>query len=435
MTDKKAVFSCFKVEVDSRFVKNFNLERLFNLVLRSMTLACKFLLVFFLARFLTPSALGLFGLLTATISYALYLLGFDFYTFSTRELLKFSKNQWGGMLKSQIVFTVVLYCLLCPILILLFTFGALPWAIAYWFFVLLVLEHINQELMRLLVAISKPLMAGWVLFLRAGSWTLVVAGLMLVAPRFRNLEVVLLCWTIGSLWAAISAVKHLHGIGMGGWRKHVDWAWIGKGVRVALPLLVATLAIRGLFTLDRYWLEALAGLDVLGAYVLFMGIGNAIMSFLDAGVFAFIYPNLIVAYQKGQADVFRNNVKRLLLQTLTFTVVSIAIALVLVDPLLGWLGKPIFREQEGIFVWILLAIFLYALGMVPHYALYAQGRDGPLIRSHVVSLFAFITATWLASGCWPQIAVPLGLCVAFLLILLWKVHAYFRLTPIPYRSF
>lgn len=409
------------------------LTRLFNLALRGVTLASKFLLIFFLARFLEPAELGLYGLLAATIGYALYLLGLDFYTYTTRELLKRDREEWGGLLKDQGALTLVLYVLFVPLLSLVFATGTLPWPMAGWFFGLIVLEHLNQELMRLLIAISRPVLANVVLFLRQGAWAVIATALMFFDPETRNLETVLLAWTLGGLAALLLAAGRLCQLRIGGWRKRVDWSWIRQGVKVAVPMLVATLAIRGVFTLDRYWLEALSGLEVLGAYVLFMGIGNAMMSFLDAGVFAFLYPGLISAFQKGDADAFRQGVKRFFIQTTVFSLCFALVALVLIDPLLSWLDKPLYREQQGMFPWILLAIFLYALGMIPHYALYAQGRDRPLIHSHIASLVIFIPATWLFSIHWPHLAVPLGLSVAFFLILVWKTTAYFRLTPVQYR--
>ena len=411
-----------------------NITRLANIALRGMTLASKFLLIFFLARFLEPAELGLYGLLVATIGYALYLLGLDFYTFTTREILKRERNVWGGLLKDQGALTLLLYAVFIPLLLLVFSTDSLPWSVAGWFFALLVLEHLNQELMRLLIAISEPLLASLVLFLRSGIWALAVTLVMIFTPETRNLDSVLAAWTLGGLSAFLLAAWRLYRLRIGGWRKRIDWLWIRQGIKIALPLLVATLALRGLFTLDRYWLEALAGLEVLGAYVLFMGVANAMMSFLDAGVFAFIYPGLISAFQKQSKDAFRQGVKKLFIQTASFSLIFAVMALLLIGPLLDWLDKPLYREQQGMFPWILTATVLYALGMIPHYALYAQGQDRPIIHSHIVSLIVFIPATWLFSKQWPHIAIPLGLCVAFFLILLWKLQAYFRLTPMPYRS-
>ncbi|TNE86134.1 MAG: hypothetical protein EP324_08550 [Gammaproteobacteria bacterium] len=410
-----------------------SVNRLANIALRGMTLGSKFLLIFFLARFLEPADLGIYGLLVATIGYALHLLGLDFYTFTTRELFKRERCEWGGLLKDQSVLTILLYAIFMPLLLLVFSTDSLPWSIAGWFYALLILEHLNQELVRLLIAVSEPLMASLALFLRTGIWAIAVTAWMFVLPEVRNLNSVLLAWLLGSFSAFLLAAWRLYCLNVGGWRKRVDWSWIWQGTKIALPLLIATLALRGLFTLDRYWIEALAGLEVLGAYVLFIGLANAMMSFLDAGVFAFIYPGLISAFQKQRADAFCQGVKKLLIQTASFSIIFVVTALLLIDPLLNWLDKPLYREQEGMFPWILMAIVLYALGMIPHFALYAQGRDSPIIYSHIVSLAVFIPATWFFSTQWPDIAIPLGLCAAFLLILVWKLLAYFRHTPMSFR--
>jgi O-antigen/teichoic acid export membrane protein len=412
-----------------------NITRLINIALRGMTLASKFLLIFFLARFLEPAELGLYGLLAATIGYALYLLGFDFYTFTTREILKHDRSEWGGLLKDQGALSLVLYAIFLPLLSLVFFKGLLPWHVASWFFALLVLEHLTQELGRLFIAISEQLLASIVLFLRSGIWAVAVTALMFFAPELRSLNVVLGAWTVGGIAALLLGAYRLNQLGIAGWHKKIDWSWIRKGLKVAIPLLVATLAIRGVFTLDRYWLGALAGLDILGAYVLFMGICNALMSFLDAGVFAFIYPGLISAYNKQDSDAFRQGLRKMLIQTLLLTIVFAAFAIVLITPLLNWLNKPLYFEHQDLFQWLLLATLLYAVGMVPHYALYAQGQDRPIIHSHIASLVCFIPTTWLLSTHWPYLAVPLGLCTAFALILLWKSWAYFVLTPTQYRLF
>lgn len=411
-----------------------HIRRLANISLRGMTLVSKFLLIFFLARFLEPAELGLYGLLVVTIGYALYLLGLDFYIFTTREVLKRERSEWGGLLKDQGALTAILYAVFMPLLLLIFSTETLPWTIAGWFFVLLVLEHLNQELMRLLVAISMPLLASLVLFLRSGCWALVVTALMFVKPEMRGLDTVLGAWAMGGLAACLLAATCLYKLKIGGWHKQIDWTWIRKGLRTALPFLVATLAIRGLFTLDRYWVGALSGLDVLGAYVLFIGISNAMMSFLDAGVFAFIYPKLIAAFQQDKHAEYRQGLSKLLIQTVTLSSAFVVISLIVIRPLLDWLDKPLYQEQLGMFPWILFASFLYAMGMVPHYALYAQGRDRPLIFSHIAGLVMFIAATWLFSLYWSQLAVPLGLCVAFFLILFWKSIAFLGLTPVHYRS-
>ncbi|MBC9251086.1 hypothetical protein A9179_12445 [Pseudomonas alcaligenes] len=394
-----------------------------------MTLAGKFFLVFFLAKFLLPLEVGVYGLLVATVGYALYWVGLDFYTFTTRELIKLPRSKWGQMLRGQAALSLVLYLLFIPLLLSLFALDVLPWSFVGWFVALLVLEHVNQELMRLLVAIAEPTLAGVTLFLRSGAWAFVVVALMYVYPDLRNLSVVLAAWVLGGGLALLVALMRLRRLGLGGWAERVDWAWVRRGIKVAMPLLLATLALRGIYTLDRYWFEALAGMEALGAYVLFMGVAGAMVSFLDAGVFAFLYPGLIAAFQQGQRAEYRAGLKKLAGQTLLVVVVFSAGTLLAIEPLLQWIGKAVYLERQAMFGWLLLATALYALGMIPHYALYSCGADRAIIYSQVAGLLVFVVATTLCSLFFVQLAVPLGLCAAFLLILLWKSWAFLRFAP------
>jgi len=411
-----------------------NRVRAINIALRIATLASRFLLIFFLARFLEPAQLGLYGLLTATIGYSLYLLGFDFYTFTTREVLKRERQEWGGLLKDQGALSLVLYAIFIPLLSLIFINEMLPWSLAGWFFALLVLEHLNQELSRLLIAISEQLLASVMLFLRQGTWAIAVTALMAVEPSTRSLDYILGAWTVAGLVAVLAGAYRLTQLHIGGWNKKIDWKWIASGLKVSIPLLVATLALRGVFTLDRYWLQSLGGLEIVGAYVLFMGISGTLMTFLDAGVFAFSYPGLISAHHKQQPVLFLKNLRLLLIQTVILSVAFAIVSLLLLSFLLNWLNNPLYTAQQYLYPWVLIIMVLYALGMVPHYALYAQGIDKPIIHSHIASFFAFVITTWLFSRHSPLLAVPLGLCAAFALILVWKTWTFFKFTPLPYRS-
>lgn len=412
-----------------------DISRLINTIMRGTTLVSKFLLIFFLARFLQPAELGLYGLLAATISYALYPVGLEFYTYTTREIIRSDRSVWAHLLKNQMVLIGLLYVLLVPLMLLIFARGALPWNLAGWFFLLLVLEHLAQEMNRLLVAISEQLLASLILFLRMGAWALLIVPVMQVDSSARELSTVLGGWAIGAFMACLLGLHRLRGLHMGGWRIGVDWPWIRRGVMIAVPLLISSLTLRGLFTADRYWVQALTNLDVLGAYVLFMGMASALASFLDAGVFVFIYPELISAFHDQKPLAFRHSMSKLLFQTFSICAVYVFLALLLTGSLLKWLHKPVYLQYHVLFPWVLLAMVLYSIGMVPHYGLYAQHRDRSIVHSHIAGAAFFVPMTWLVSLLWPNLAVPIGLCCAFGLILVWKALAYFRLTPSPYRAF
>lgn len=250
-----------------------------------------------------------------------------------------------------------------------------------------------------------------------------------------NLITVLQAWSIGGVLAASLGATTLWRMKIEGWHQKVDWAWIIKGLKVAFPFLLATLALQGIYTVDRYWIEALVGLDVLAAYVLFIGMCNALMSFLDSGVFAFIYPAVIQAWHEQSPINFQREQKRLLVHTFVYTVVFVALTIGLFPFLISWLSRPVYSDNAHLFLWLLLATVLFAISMIPHYALYAQGQDRHVIYSHIVIFIIFIPLTWGISKLSAIMAIPITLCIVFAIMLIWKILAYVALTPDNYQLF
>lgn len=400
--------------------------RLINIGLRGATLLTRFLLVFFLARYLDPAALGYYGLFAATVGYAIYFVGLDFYTYLSREIVHAAPEQRGRMLKGQLALSVLLYLVLSPLGLWLLILYDWPLYLVYWFVPVLVLEHVNQELFRLLIALSEQLAASVLLFIRQGAWVLVMMLLMYLDGSARHLQLVMGLWVLAGVVAACLGLYKLRHLPVGGWGLAVDWQWVRKGVVVSAWFLLATLALRGIQTFDRYWLEALGGITMVAPYVLLMGIAGTLLAFLDAAVFAFAYPVLIQLHHRQDVAEGRRQVWRLLWQTVSLSAIFGLASWLALPYFLAWTGKPLYLQLAGWYPWLLLAMVLNAVGMVPHYALYALGVDKPIIHSHIFAFLAFLLTTAVA-GRWLALqAVFLGLNVAFGCMLLWKSIAYIR---------
>jgi O-antigen/teichoic acid export membrane protein len=275
----------------------------------------------------------------------------------------------------------------------------------------------------LLIALSEQITASLLLFVRQGSWAIATVALMSWDTDSRRLDAVMALWACAGIAAATLGIVKLRRLRMGGWRSPIDRGWIRKGVAVSAAFLVATLALRGIQTADRYWLEALGGIEIVGAYVLFLGMAGALMVFLDAAVFSYAYPQLIRLDHDNNRRKARVMVWRMFFQTLSVSAAFSVASWLLLPILLRWVGNPVYENAIGLYPWVLMATVINAVGMVPHYALYARGRDKPIIWSHVAALPAFILSTWAIGGTHPVIAVPLGLGVSFTLILVWKTAA------------
>lgn len=398
--------------------------RLINVLLRGMTLVGKFFLVFFLAKFLVPEDIGIYGLLAATVGFSFFVVGFEFYTYTTREMIGADPGGWLVFIRDQLFFFVVAYLVILPFLFLIFTKGWLPWRYVGWFFLLLVLEHAAQELNRLLVAMSEQLLASVILFLRSGLWCFLLILLMWWLPEARKLAWVFGAWSLGVGGACFLGFLRILQLDKGALSVPVDWRWIGRGVKIAIPLLVASLAIRGLFTFDRYWVENVAGLDVLGAYVLFVGIATSVVSFLDAGVVVFLYPQVVAAAKANDAGAFDKGMKKLFISVLVVLIVLVGAALLVSRPVLGWVGRNIYIDNFYLLKWLLLAVTIYTLSMVPHVGLYARRQDKAILYSQLLGFVIFFCGVLWGAPQYGVIAIPWSLCLSFLSILIWKFAAY-----------
>lgn len=407
--------------------------RFTNVMLRGATLSCKFLLIFMLARYLEPADLGLYGLLVVSIDFSVFVVGIDFYTYSNRELIKRRIGDWGDIFKVQILLSAFMLSLVIPFFIFVFYFEFLPWEIFSWFIPLLVVEYFAQELNRILVAISKQFIASVVLFVRSGVWVVAVALIFYYEPAARSLDFVLSFWFFGSLCACIVGALVVCNQKLKGWARPINYSWVKLGLLVAFPFLLSTLALRGVFTVDRYWMESLLGLEALGAYVLFIGMANVVVSFLDAGVFVFIYPALIKAHQENNSEVFRSFMRKLMVQGVIIGLaLSLALSAVL-GMVIDFIDKPVFVAYEWMFPWIMLANFIYCLGMIPQFGLYAQGLDRDIVRSQVVSFVVFLFVVYAVSIVSLDAAVIVGLICSLSVGAAWKAVMYFIKTPQCYR--
>lgn len=395
-------------------------------------MASRFIFIFFLAKYLSPADLGVYGLVAASVLYALFFVGIDFYTFTTRELPKYEKAKWGGLLKNQALLSILLYVALLPFLAMIFVFNFIPWNLAVWFFPLILLEYFCQEFTRFFVAASEQIAASLVMFLRQGLWVLVLVPLMMNIGEYRNLDSLFFLWTISCIVAIAFASLKLHRMKLGGWYAGIDRKWIRAGIRVAFPLLVSTIFLRAIFTVDRYWVQKLGGLEVLGAYVLFMALANSFLVALDAMVMSYAYPKLISGYAQSNPKFFKSQIKEMLYFSLLISAGFVLGSFLLLPAALIWIGEDVYLDNIQLFYWLMGAIILSGLSLIPHFALYAQRKDKFIIRSNIMAFCVFCFSTFIVSRYYPTEAVPVGFLLSQFFVLFYKLRAYYFQGDINY---
>ncbi len=406
------------------------LPRLTSVAFRALAIGSRFLLVFGLARLLSPADVGLYGLIAGTISFSMLFVGGEFYTYSQRELLGSPRHRWSFILQHQVLATTLTYACILPLQLLFFAFDLLPAQWIAWFFALLVAEHLAQEVNRLLVTIGRPVLASWVLFVRTGAWV------WALLPSFihgggAGLKTVFLAWLGGTVAAILTGLAIVRRAVPGWTVWPVDYDWLRRGFRVALVFLASTMCFKTLFTADRYLVDRLVGADLLGVYVVYIGVATAVVNFLDASVFSFLYPRLVAAQQAGATGEYRR-LRREMKWTATWVSSALAGTAALAAPVvLRWIRKDIYVEYLPL-LWLLLAAsVVQVVGMIPHYSLYAHRQDHSIVAAHLSSLVVFAGVTALLAKPAPLYAVGWGLLAALTWIAVFKQVTYRRIGATP----
>jgi O-antigen/teichoic acid export membrane protein len=357
------------------------------LLLRGLTLASRFLLSVLLARMLTPEALGEYGLITATLAFALLALGLEFYSYMYREMVPASPGQRAQMIANQLVLAAIAFLALALVCILATLTGVFSPGLAPWFLLILATEHLSLEATRILIITSRPVSAYMGVFLRGGIWVYAIAALMFALPGFRSLETVLVWWAFGGAASVLFAAFCLRDLP---WReiRSPDWTWIAGGLRVARPFMLTAGGALTISYVDRFMIDHSAGRTALGIYTFYSTIAIGMLS-LGASVSHQFLPKVIAAWSAG-ADAYRDAIRTFFWSLASIAAGMVVLAATLITPLLALMHLTQYALSVGVFFVMLPGVFLRILADVPSYALYAAKADASLLVCNVGSAIAAI---------------------------------------------
>ncbi len=392
---------------------------LYSVALRGLTLASKFLLTIFMARYMTPEDLGVFGLFSTIIYISLLLLSLDFYVFNARELLRVDEAGRPRLIRDQLVLFALVYVLALPALLGIFALDLLPWELVGWFYLILLLEHLSQEGYRLLITLSRPVAANVALFLRQGAWIYAAVALAFFVDDWRDLTIVWIGWAIGSALGIVLIVRYLLDLPWKGLASvPVNWIWLWSGLRNALIFLLASSSLLLVTYLDRFFLQAYFDEGTVGVYVFFNQIANVVQTFVNTGIIMILYPRILSAFQAGDYSGYRTLMRRMARGSIAAAVILACGCAVAVVPLLAWLDRPAFGDAMPV-IWIMLVTACVSIASLgPYYALYVRRRDRLILAAHGAALAVAVGANYLLVPTYGIYGAAAATLFAFLLLAL-----------------
>jgi len=352
--------------------------------IRGLTLGSKFVLLLYLVKYLTPYHLGLYSIISSSVYIGVCLIGFDFYIFNTREVLNAEFNKKANLIFNQAILHLITYCIAIPFAGLLLLIDVIPSTLFLWFFVLLIFEHISQEVNRLLINLGHPIMANLVLFYRAGLWVYIVTILMALGIVEETIYTILAGWLLGIILSLIVVLWLLRKAPRFDWKQRIQWSWIWSGLNSSLPFFLSTLSLKSIEYADRYFINAIWGTEQLGIYAFYIGIANAIQVLVYSGIGTIMHPKIIISYQSGRVDEYNKLIREFGLSSILGTIIIgflLAGFILFISP---YIGRPEYLYYFPIYWIMLFGTIVNIAGQVPHYALYVRRQDRQILYSTII---------------------------------------------------
>lgn len=354
--------------------------------MRGGMLVGKFLLALFIARFMGLEALGVYGLIAGAAAVGQVVMRFGLFAVLSRDAVAQPLRELTRHLRHYATGCILAYlCLLPAVLAVGMHFDRT--ALAALAFGVVLLEHAVYDVFVLTNNLQRPKLANALYATQSAAWIYLFIVLAFLHPPLRSLEAVMGFWMAGGLLALCIALLLTR---RWPWRAAFaapfERAWFGPNLKRSWRLYVGEVINTGTLYLDRYLITLFLSLELVGVYVLFWQVSNAICNLVGAGVLQMYRPRLILAHRQGDGAWFRNVYLSCLQRCVAAMLALGAVAAVIVPVLIDHSGQPLAVDYLPL-LWLMLGAMVFRIGMdAAKLALFAQSRDRENLIGNVMTL-------------------------------------------------
>ena len=337
-----------------------------------------------MSKELTNSEFGKFSLLTSLITIFIFVLGFDFYNFSIRDILR-TKNELDLRIKifSKFVFFVVIYIIFFLLGLVVFNYLSYTKDYVYYVILLCITEHISQEFYRLLIGFGKILLANILLFLRTMGWSLVVFYMIMDKIAFAISDVLKLWLMANSLTILYLIIVIIKNEKNNIIKLKVNFGWIKYGIKVCYIFLISTIFLKITEYSNRFIVNYYLGEEMAGIFTFYSSISILITVYINTIVISFELPELIKTSKHPYLlkKLFIKFKKSLIVQV---SLVSLVL-FVIIKPILYWQNREEFQMFLPLLIYMVLGVSLMNYSLLYHYKLYVKHKDKILLKIMIIS--------------------------------------------------
>ena len=402
--------------------------------IRVVGLVAKFLLVICLVEFFQPSELGLYGIMAATLAYALFFLGLEFYNYTSRALVGASKEEQVLLIRDQFILYIMTFIILSPLFFFLFFTNILPYSLCFWFILLVIFEQVSNELMRILIALAHPYLANLMFFIRQGLWIYIILPIFYFFPESRHFNILFIAWIIGAAFSSLIGLIPLAPLPWRNiWHHPVRWSLLWQGLLVSRPFIISSFCALSLLYIERFFVNYYCGLEAVGIYTFYAGLSITLHNLVNTGVAKMRLAQLLAAWKRNDRVEFHSEALLMLKYTLIFVIAFAALSIILVFPFVNLLDKTVYLNNITIFYFLLCGAACRSIADVPLYTLYAQHSDKLILLINLTSFIIIIIGNMILVPQFGVIGAAISSTIASFILLSYSMIIMIQRTfrPLP----
>ena len=396
---------------------------LYNIFFRGLTLLSKFIFIIFLGKYsIDETNLGIFGMLTTSIGFLIYIIGFDFYVFNTREILK-HRFDLINKIQNQLIFHFLAYIVIIPLsFIMIFNLGFISIEYLWVFVALIISEHLGQEMYRLYTTLEKSVVANIMAFVRSGLWIWYVLWDYFILKNPLNIQKYIISWAAFSwisfliLFVILLKESDINKF------KYIkpDWKWIKEGIKTSSVFFVASLSFQVIQFSDRFMIDYFYGKKFVGVYTAYAQFSNAIEVFTFSAVTMVAYPKLVKEFSN---PIKYKAMKAKFSKELIFLTVLLILIVTFVGPIvLKFLGKDDIIKEINTFYVLLLGAFFLIMSNVFHYDLYVNKKDNIILKVAIVAMVVNVVLNLILIPNYGIFGASIATLTSFIIIYVLKFY-------------
>tara|TARA_B110000003_G_C16626894_1_gene525195 strand:- start:714 stop:1958 length:1245 start_codon:yes stop_codon:yes gene_type:complete len=393
-------------------------EKFYNLLIRGSATIIKLVFILFIGSVFTESEFGIYSLIVSSVYISIILIGFDIYLDCNRTVIEKTNHQDQlNILNNQIAAYLPLYFLFC-VAIFFIPERIIPKEFITLFFSISIIEHINSEIFRLLLAIQKTITANLLFFIRHALWPLPFLIFYYLEIEF-SISTLLLYWLIASCLALIIGLIYI------GKRYKIRLDLVNKDIiiksyKFAFVFFIGTIAYKIVEFSDRYFIDYYMNKESVGVYSLYSQFGNVLNVIIFTIVISIGYPKLLKAIYAKNLKQIINERNQMLIEILVISGLTILGGYLFLDYLLEVINKPLYSQFNYLFYLVIISNIIFNISYIYHFIMIGYKKDYHITLLTLIGAGINILLNIILIQRYGIVGAIISKAIAFLFILISK---------------